>query len=284
MWLLLAALAHADACVDDAGVLDAHLDRWAADAATGRFGLDAHPSLVVRPLAEAALGPREGVTVAVHPDRIEVDGKRVDPDWAVVAIQKNPNITWGLQRNDPRFLHVLLAVDADAPWRSVVAAVDAVRRAHLSTVRVVFATPPEVGGALAPPASPAHPRVERMLAETGHLRVQEGVALMREFVDACPDMGGVLAGLGGQFPENRPRYLADRLAPAVTACACAVDPRSVAEVFWAMDGRERVYGVDVAVDRGVTVQHAPDVPWREAWPAVLAARDGAILGFPLPPP
>jgi len=279
--LLLLSAALADACVDDTVTLSGHLVRWADDADTGRFGLDVRPSLVVRPLENAALGPREGVIIAVHADRIEVDGRTVDPEWAVVAIQQNSSIRWGAERNDPRYLHVLLAVDADAPWKRVVEAIDAVRRAHLSTVRVVFATPPEVDLALTPPRSAARSSVERMLAATGSGRVELGVELMTGFVDQCPEIATVLSGLAGEYPERRPRFLAERLPVAVVACNCAASPVDLADVLWGMEGG-RVYGVDVKVGSGVAVQHSADVPWREAWTSVLAARDGVIPGFPMP--
>lgn len=280
MFLLLSA-AWAT-CESDVATLDGHLDRWAADAASGRFGVSGLPGLVVRPLGEADPGPREGVSMVVQRDQFLVDGLRVEPEWMVVAIQRNRNITWGMQRRDPRFLNVTLAVAPDAPWSGVVEAVDAVRLAHLDRVLFLFETPPEVEAGLAPPPSRLHDALAALdQAPTGE-RIPQALGLVRDAIGTCSTVGPVFAGGAGQFPENRPKYYAEKLAPAVASCGCAADAQALAEAFWYLDGRDRVYAVAVTLTARTLVALPPSTPWAEAWPKVLAARDGAQLGFPTP--
>lgn len=279
--LLAAALALAT-CSEDAARLDALLERWAEDAAAGRYAVGDVPELVVRPLADAATGPRDGATVIVRADTITVDGTRTEPDWVVVALQQNPNVSFGLQRGDERYLNVTVAVAADAPWSAVVAVADAIRRAHLTRMLVVFATPREVGAGLAPRASSLHADLERLDAQAPSERVTTAVGMLHGFSGTCPDLEPVFQGMGGVFPETRARYIADRIAPAVEACKCGAEPDAVAEAFWYLDTRSRVYAVPVTLKAGTLVALPPETRWRDAWAPVVAARAGAQLGFPTP--
>ncbi len=277
--LLSAAFA---SCPDDVAAFGSLLDRWAADAESGRFGVAGLPPLVVRPFADAATGSHDGAVIVVGADGITVDGHYTRPEWVVVALQQNPNITFGMQRRDARYLHVTLAIAPDAPWSAVVAAVDGVRQAHLSEVLVVFETPPEVEAALAAPASSAHDRIAALDALPAEGRLAGAVDLMRGVLAACPAAGAALGASAGQFPENRPRYLAQKLPAALTSCGCAAAPGAVAEAFWYLDGRDRVYAVPVTLNARTLVALPPTMPWKDAWPQLIEARAGAQPGFPTP--
>lgn len=279
MLLVAAALA---SCPSETEALDAHLERWAADAATGRFGVSGLPVLVARPLADAAAPVIEGAELVVRPDGISVDGRATDPEWVVVALQKSPWIAMGMQKRDPRYLQVRIAVTPDAPWSRVVAAVDAVRQAHLDQVVFLFETPPEVEAGLAPPPSPVHAALAGLDGLAGPERLQEGVRVLSSVLQACPAAMDTLRGAVAQPAASRARWYADRLAPAVEGCGCRVDPASVAETFWYLDGRDRVYGVGVTLNARTLVAVAPTTLWRDAWPRVIDARGGAQLGFPTP--
>ncbi len=279
--LLLLSTAFAT-CAADVDGLSTHLGRWAADADAGRFGVAGLPEMVVRPLADAAVGPRDGVTIVVRADGILVDGRPTRPEWVVVAIQENPNITFGIQRREARFLHVTLAIAPDAPWSAVVAAVDGVRQVHLTDLLVVFETPPEVEAALVPPPSTLHDRLVALETLPSGERLGPAVELMRELVGRCPAAGSVFGASASQWPESRPRYLADMLPAAVASCACAADPVALAEAFWYLDGRDRIYAVPVTLSARKVVALPPTTLWRDAWPQLLAARDGAQPGFPTP--
>ena len=266
--LLLVSSAHAD-CAEEVAAAKVWFDAYAADSAAGRMQVARRPELVARPLSRAALGSHQGVVFALTPGFAEIGTVRKPPGpWIDTAISSNSTWSFGRERGIDRLVHILVGVAPETPWSDVVALTDAAARIAAPAVSFLFSDP-----VLAPPKPSAlH---DKLVALRGKQHAQLNyMDLFQTHFTACPGVGEAMRTAAGVFPHDKPAWFASTIPAAFEACACKAPPADAAELFYEVDGRDRVYAVDVQVSAsGREVSLPGATPWDRAWKTLLKASE-----------
>jgi hypothetical protein len=124
---------------------------------------------------------------------------------------------------------IVVAIDRDAKWSLVSAALNAAGAAGFSPVELAFA---RVSPITAPPPALA-PATERILRiDDPFERSREAAVWFNEIAKPCPQAREVMNHLSGGEARNKVNVLVSELAPALGQCHCAASPVDMMQVVW----------------------------------------------------
>lgn len=179
---------------------------------------------------------------------------------------------------------LIVAIEPDARWSAITAAVAAAGAAGFNPIALGFARVARITAP--PPALTAE--TERISAIDDPFDRARNIALLFETVaKPCPALTTVFNYLGGVQANEKVGILMDRLPTALRRCQCATDPADMAQVVWLflmpspdgavrrsfLDGRFKVAppGAPATV-----VRAKKDATWAQVYQRVLdAAKPGA---------
>jgi hypothetical protein len=178
-------------------------------------------------------------------------------------------------RSAPR---LILAIERDAKWSPVAAAVAAAGASGFDPIEFAFARVFRFAG----PAVLTADTRRILQLENPFDRTRNAAISFQTVAKPCPAAMAVLGHLATVRPDEKLGLLVDELPPALKRCQCATDPADMAQVVWLflmpspdgvvrrsiIEGRIRV----AAPGAPATVVRAKkDAPWSEVYPRLLEA-------------
>jgi hypothetical protein len=175
---------------------------------------------------------------------------------------------------DPaRPARVILAIDADVRLDDVVGVTDVLLQAGATDLGLAFAYTGKVH--TAPMASSISAQIDEIRRAPVELRATQAAQLAVHLIESCKPLDDVFSKVVADMPpEARIQMLIRGIAPALTACDCAIDLDAFRELMWHIIGPGNATPasiVDVTLTGDPTAQPVRGSTWADAAHRLIAA-------------
>jgi hypothetical protein len=156
-----------------------------------------------------------------------------------------------------------IALDADAPWDTVVWIAEEASRAGVAAPRFAFARPPATPP---PPRSPTDDAFDAIMKRDASDRATEAARITESVVSRCGALQEVFAQVATVPGEDKAATLLAAIGPALVECDCKADLPALRTAFWRVVGNPRPMSflpVRLAQD-AAPLALPPTTTWRDA--------------------
>ena len=156
-----------------------------------------------------------------------------------------------------------IALDADAPWETVVWIAEEASRAGVAAPRFAFARPPATPP---PPRTSTDDAFDAILKGGPADRATEAARITEQVVSRCGALKKVFAEVSAVPGEDKATTLLAAIGPALVECDCKADLPALRTAFWRVVGNPRPMSfLPIRLDQtAAPLSLPPATPWRDA--------------------